>query len=152
MSHMVLGPDGANHLSPNMPAHAYKTYGLAAPVATHFRIATCQETECEAYHKGWTTVIDVATELGRQQANYIRLHSGRSFTVSEVGTLVSFAFPPGQKCFAEHKRQLERDPICYTFSGDWRGRLGDVTTRTIENWVDDFANHQDKLHTAIERG
>ena len=90
MTHTVLGPGGASYLPPNLPAFQYKTYGLSAPVETHFRDATCQETECEAYQKGWVSVIDVATELGRSQANYIRLHSGRAFTVSEAGTLVTF--------------------------------------------------------------
>lgn len=148
----VMGPGGASYLAPNMPVTAYKTYALAAPVETHFRKATCQEVECEANLKGWTTVCDVATDLGKQQAQYIYHMSGRHFTTSEVGTLVSFVFSPGQVCFREHKRQLERDPVFYTYQGDWRGRLSDVTRRTSTDWLDDFANHQDKLKTVIERG
>jgi hypothetical protein len=152
MSGTVLGPGGANYLAPNMQPMAYKTYGLVAPVATHFRNGTCQEVECEAYQNGWTSIFDIATELGRKQAYYVRMHSGRSFTISELGTLITFAFPPGQQCFAEHKVKLDRDPRFFTYHGDWRGRFSDPVTRTPSDWLDDFANHQDKLKTAIGRG
>ncbi len=152
MAGTLLGPGGANYFEPAMPASAYKTYALSAPVATHFRTATCQEVNCEGHRIGWTTVIDVATELGRKQSNYIRLASGRSYTVTEIGTLVSFVFAAGQTCFTEHKLKLERDPHFYTFPGDWRGRMGDVQIRRPADWVEDFAEHQDNIKTAIERG
>src|SRR6476620_8795741 len=90
-------------LPPAMGPEAYKTYEIRSPLATHYRDATCAEVDCEASAYGWRTTVDVGTELGRKQANYIRLLSARSFTVVENGTLVSFTFPAGQACFVEHK-------------------------------------------------
>jgi len=152
MSQTILGPGGANYLSPNMPVAAYKTYGLANPKSTHFRSGTCQEVECGAYQHGWTSVIDVSTDLGKRQANYILNGSGRKFTSTEAGTTVTFVFAPGQKCFTDHQVSLERDPIFYTFQGDWRARLSDVTRRSPDNWLEDFAEHQINLKDSIQRG
>ncbi len=141
-----------NHVTPAGPVQAYKTYAVHSPITSHFRDATCQEIECGEYASGWITMIDVATKLGRNQANYIRLHSGRAFTVTEVGTLVTFTFPPGQKCFAQHKIPLDRPEIYTVRGGDWRATTSPARIMRTDDWVDDFANHQDKLKTRIERG
>lgn len=141
-------------LDPIGPADAYKTYALAAPISTHRRPASCVEVECDAWRHGWISLIDVSTDIGVQQANYIRLHSGRSFTASEVGTLVTFTFPSGQTCFGEHTVLLEREPIYSVRDGDWRGNPTGRTRRHVraDDWVDDFANHQQQLADRLERG
>lgn len=142
-------------IEPSMPASAYKTYQILQPAQTHFRDATCQEVDCEAYAKGWVTTIDVATELGAKQANYIHLHSRRHFSYVQTGTIVSFTFPAGQKCFRQHKVSLERDQIYVVRDGDWRGNPRGTAPRRHSNaadWLDDFANHQDKIAREIENG
>ena len=101
-------------------------------------------------------MIDTSTELGARQANYIRLHSGRHHTAAPAPgapDLVTFTFPAGQRCFQEHRVLLERDPRCYVRGGDWRGQTSTprVHARPVD-WVDDFAEHQDKLKSEIERG
>ncbi|MGH3680777.1 MAG: hypothetical protein ACRDT2_11090, partial [Natronosporangium sp.] len=98
-------------ITPKLPPQAMKTYQVARPLPTHWRPASCAEVGCPAHAHGWQTTIDVATELGGRQANYIRLHSGRAFTAAEAGTLVTFTFPPGQTCFRRHQLPLEREPI-----------------------------------------
>lgn len=140
-------------LDPAGPVQAYKTYGLSAPRATHFRKATCQEVECKAYAHGWVTTVDTSTTLGAQQANYIRLHSGRSFRVNTLGEMVAFTFAPGQQCFAMHKVSLEREPIMVVRGGDWRANLGLIRrhTRPVD-WVDDFAENQQSIVDAQQRG
>jgi hypothetical protein len=141
-----------NRITPNGPVQAYKTYAVTSPLGSHFREATCAEVDCDASGYGWVTVIDVATDLGRQQAGYIRNHSGRSFTVTEVGTLVTFTFPAGQKCFQTHRVALDREPICSVRGGDWRAVTSPARVLRTDDWIDDFANHQDRLKTRIERG
>lgn len=148
MTRPVFRPD------PALPAASMKTYQLIAPIETHFRAAACSEVECDGYRRGWKTVADVSTDLGQRQAKYIRDKAGRSFTLTKVGPLVTFTFPAGQRCFAEHRVPLEREPIYIAKQGDWRGNPRGVapTLHNARSWVDDFATHQDQLATAINRG
>jgi hypothetical protein len=144
-----------NRPEPNLAPHEYKTYRLSAPLATHFRDATCQEVDCGAYANGWRTTVDVSTDLGRKQANYIRLLSARAFTVVETGTLVEFTFPAGQTCFAQHKVPLERDVTYRVVGGDHRGnpRRESFTHTSPGSWVDDFATHTERISKILaERG
>src|SRR5258708_39959331 len=57
---------------PALPAAAMKTYQISAPLATHWRPATCEEAECLAYLHGGQTSCDESTELGQRQVAYIR--------------------------------------------------------------------------------
>lgn len=141
-------------LEPAMPAHAYKTYAVTAPPATHWRPATCQEVDCQAYAHGWRTVLDTATEHGAKSANYIRLQSGRSFTISQAGSVVTFTFPAGQACFAQHRVPLERPALFLVGQGDHRlfHPRAAYRHRRPEDWVDDFGTHQDRLADRLNRG
>lgn len=143
-------------LGPRLPAHAYTTYQLLRPKATHYRPATCEEVQCEANTRGWRTQIDTNTPMGARQANYIRLQSGRSFTTREVplSGLVVFTFPAGQQCFAQHRVPLEREPLYVVRNGDHRGNPRQERRVHIRpaDWVDDFASHQDTLATEISKG
>lgn len=122
-------------------------YRIVAPRATHTRPGTCEEADCEAQRGGWVSAVDEATELGQRQAHYIRAQSGRSFT-EERGPdgLTRFTFTPGQDCFAQHRIDLERDPVFVRHS----------TTRTSRrlapaDWQEDHATETDRLRTFIER-
>lgn len=145
-----------NRIEPHLPASAMKTYEIARPVATHFRAATCAEVECPAYVNGWNTIVDEHSELGQKQAYYIRHNAKRKFTEkkSEAGP-TCFTFESGQNCFRQHKMPLEREPLYRVRGGDFRGNPRGIplmTHRSGDDWVDDFANHQDKLATRLEQG
>lgn len=141
-------------MTPKMPPEAYKTYALRLPVKTHYRVATCQEVECEAYAYGWVTKIEVTGVLGQRQAKYIRDHCGRKFTWTQVGELLTFTFPPGQQCFGTHHVPLEREPFYVVRGGDWRGNPRGERRRHVnaENWVEDFATHQQTIVDEINKG
>lgn len=144
-------------ITPAGPVTAYQTFAIEAPLSTHWRKATCEEVKCPAFFYGWESNIDVGTELGQSQANYIRRHSGRSFTEeSRLDGTATFHFPPGQTCFdaASHRVRLERNEIYIVRGGDWRGnptRERRVHT-SAGTWVEEFAEHQDALARRIERG
>lgn len=140
-------------LPPQGPPQAYKTYALFQPKKTHTRVATCQEVECTAYANGWKTIVDTSTKLGQKQANYIRLHSGRSFLFTQEGTLVTFTFRSHQTCFREHRVSLQREPIFKIKGGDWRGNPLSVPTHIVkpQSWVDDFGENQQNVARRIER-
>ncbi|MGW6502971.1 hypothetical protein [Nonomuraea angiospora] len=145
-----------NRITPAMPAAAYKTYQIVAPLPTHWRPATCEEAQCGAYERGWRTAVDETTELGQRQAYYIRRLSGRRFAVDRSPEgLTVFTFEAGQSCFARHQVPLERDPFYFVKHGDFRGNplgIQPYQHRRGEDWVDDFAEHQDRIARQIERG
>lgn len=149
---------GPFRIEPKMGPASYRTFEVAQPITTHYRQATCAEVRCLAYESGWQSGIDESTDLGQRQAHYIRKQSGRSFTESrsEVGITV-FVFEPGQRCFASdtHRVPLERPALYVVREGDWRGNPREIEPRVharAADWVDEFANHQDRLATEIDRG
>ena len=161
MAGMVQVPFGSamvNRIEPVLPAQAFKTYGMAMPLRTHWRPATCEEYGCEAYLNGWVSTFDTATDLGQQQYDYCRQDRTRSFHVQRVGgTLVKFVYKPGNRCFraAGHRVPLGRPPRFLVTGGDWRGNPRGIPVQVhqrADDWVDDFANHQDKIAAAIGKG
>jgi hypothetical protein len=141
-------------ITPVGPAHAYRTFAIAAPKATHTRLAGCEEVGCIAQHNGWVTSVDEATELGQRQAHYIRTRSGRPFKEQRHETLVDFVFPPGTECFAGHRVKLDRPEIYIVRDGDWRGNPTGENRRHARaaDWVEDFSEHQDRINSAVKRG
>jgi hypothetical protein len=143
---------------PQLPAHAMKTYSIVSPIATHWRKATCAEVNCPAHNAGWSTSIDERTDLGQGQAYYIRKQSGRRFTETKDAewSPTVFTFPAGQTCFrsAEHRLPLERPALYYVTGGDWRGnpRGTQMRHRSGDDWVDDFAGHQQRLADRLGQG
>jgi hypothetical protein len=144
-----------NRVQPAMPVHAYKTYGIVAPISTHWRPATCAEVDCPAYMHGWQTHVDENSALGQKQAHYIRREAKRSFKESKrQDGLTTFSFPPGQVCFRQHKTRVEREELFVMRTGDHRGSP-DGFRRTYDRpdqWADDFSAHQDEIARQQQRG
>lgn len=131
---------------PKLPVSAMQTYAASART----RPATCREVECAARENGWASVIDVGTELGRRQANYIRLKSGRHFTATELCNTVTFTFPPGQQCFAQHTIPI--GALYVKQGGDWRATTSTPVQMREADWIDDQQNTLDGIRTAQQRG
>lgn len=138
---------------PRLGPESYKTYQIVAPLRTHFRPASCEEAQCQGWANGWKTTVLPDSP----QANYIRSRSGRRFIEqrNQDGT-VSFVFSPGQMCFraSEHRVPLEREPFYVVRGGDFRGNPRGIPNvrHKAGDWVDDFANHQQSIHDALQRG
>lgn len=148
----------ATRITPKLPADKYKTYQIQKPLETHWRQGTCAEKQCRGFMEGWVTRIDESTDLGQGQAFYIRKQSGRSFKEhrDELGLTV-FVFEPGQRCFRpakDHMIQVGRPELYVVRGGDWRGNPRRERRRhaNAADWVDDFAEHQDKLATRLQQG
>ncbi|MCP4960927.1 MAG: hypothetical protein GY925_16880 [Actinomycetia bacterium] len=125
-------------------------------IKPYWRSATCAEVDCAAYLQGWSTFVDVGSVLGREQADYLRFHSGRRFTEHpDLGGRIEFRFPGGQTCFAgDHKVPAEEEPIYFWRPGDHRGGYVRHDVRIYdrpEQWVDDFASNTDTVATARSR-
>lgn len=137
------------------PRHM-QTFSIKAPKETHTVPATCEEVECPMYLNGWKMKIDLATELGRGQAYYIKHHSGRAYQVeSQIDGIVELVFKANQPCFREHRKRIERPEIFSVRGGDSRGNPLKIPTRVhkrAEFWVEEFAENQDRIARAIEKG
>lgn len=142
-----------NRIQPAMPAAAYKTYQIAAPLGTHFRPATCAEVDCPDYLHGWRVRVENLTpELLHTARNCGRRY--REVQVAQGETWLSFE--AGQSCFraGEHRKRLERPELFIVRGGDHRGNpLGQSREHTRpEDWVEDFAEHQQGLADTQQKG
>lgn len=166
MARMVQVPFGhamINRLAPDLGPEHYKTYEMSAPLATHWRPADCATYECEGYINGFVLAVDIGTDLGKAQFEYCtKKDKTRSFTVERHDDrLVHIIYGPGNECFdselkrSTHRVPVGRPPFYLVSGGDWRGNPRGTPRyvhRRPEDWVDDFANHQDKLAEAAKKG
>lgn len=137
-------------------AQAYRTFQVVAPKSTHTRAASCEDVECEAYQRGWRMKLDLNTDLGRSQAQYIKHQSGRAFTVvSQDNGMVELEFRANQPCFADHRVRNDLPELYRVKGGDRRGNPLGTATRVHdrpEHWVEEFAENQDRLARLHEKG
>lgn len=150
-----------------------KTYTMLRPVETHYQFVSCETADCDQHRDGWATFVDESTSEGMEQAYYIRNGSGRKFTeargvkvpsidgaaqftlaITDDGPLTVFSFEAGQKCFQSHRELLEdKEPIGLVFDGVWNEKRGLTRQhQSMDDWVDDMAEHQDKIADLVARG
>lgn len=136
-----------------------QTYAVLAPRDDEdYRPASCAEAECPDYMNGWATTLDPATELGRSQILYVRRDSRRLFTETALESgLIRFAFSPGQTCFRVGQAGTHRVQVAPSVflvrGGDSRGNPRGQTRvhKRREDWVEDFATHQNTLADILKR-
>lgn len=138
------------------PVHQMRTFQLDQPLATHYRRATCDEVQCQAQAAGWRMAFDLTDPDKREAARFIRDKAGRSYTYElfDEGRRIVFTFAAGQRCFAQHRVPLERDPFMIVRSGDIRGS-GDgwrMQHTSAESMLDHWSSDLDQLNTIRERG
>lgn len=126
--------------------HGFKTYEIIAPLATHFRPAGCEEVGCAAFTNGWKTRVLPGTP---EHAQVLSLAGRYRFTGPERQDdgLDVFTFPAGQQCFrrSQHRVPLEREPI-------YLERNGAARQFRAEDWIDNFANHQQAIADRRQQG
>ncbi len=125
-----------------IPGNMHQTFQILAPISTHYRQATCEEIECDAWRNGWKTIVPMNSEA----AQYIRSGtSGRRYSeVTRIdSTMREFIFEPGQKCFAadKHRVPLEREPIFIKRVG----ASGRMLHANAEDWRDDMSEQLDRI-------
>lgn len=161
---MIAVPFGAHgqtvsRLAPVASPAAYKTYGALSPLSTHWRTATCEEADCEAYRSGWVTTVDLSTPEGQAMAHFITHDKTRRWTLQKLSaTLVKFVYGPGQRCFTSqrepHKVRSGRPPRWLVRDGDFRGNPTGLVRehRHPEFWVEDQQETLDRVRTLRQRG
>lgn len=109
-----------NRVPPELPVTAMVTHSIVAPLSTHWRRATCEEFNCQAYALGWS----LATAGLPAKDVELAKRSGRKFTVVQDENGVDVLdFEAGQPCFrvSEHRVRVEREELFIRRNGDWRG-------------------------------
>jgi hypothetical protein len=142
-------------IPPRLPVTAMKTYTISAPLATHWNTVTCGPGTCEWWATGWDTVIDERTGLGRRQAQFIRADRERRFTEErEESGLTRFRFGAGQRCFkGQHLARNMREDTYAERGGDHRAVIGRPRVhKNAGEWVESFAENQDRVKTITDRG
>lgn len=141
----------SNRLMPQGQVQDYQTFQITTP-RDGAVITACKDAGCQAYAKGWQTVVDECTQVGRAQAHYIRWQSGRTFREqkSADGRTV-FRFEAFQRCFEEHRTRPELYVVRH---GDWRGNpSGRVRQhQRPDDWVEHFALNQQALADQHRQG
>jgi hypothetical protein len=141
-------------IEPAMPPQAYKTYAMVSPLGTHTRQATCEEVGCDQYRQGWRVRVETLTPDLLHAAR----NSGRKYTEQHIAEGETYlVFEPGQACFkaATHRAPIGRPPLYVVRDGDHRGNPRGTKARLhqrAENWVEDFAEHQQALADEIKKG
>ena len=142
-------------IEPLMDPSAYKTYAVVSPLTTHLRPATCAEVDCPHYVNGWRVRLESLTTDLQQAAR----NSGRKFVEQRVAEGETWlVFEAGQACFKarEHRTRIaDRPPLYVVRDGDHRGNPRRTKARLHqrpEDWVESFAEHQQKLRDEIEKG
>lgn len=140
-------------LQPRLPVTAVKTYAIRSPLTTHIRPATCAEVDCPNYRHGWRVHVEA---IGPELAHTARTTGARfrEVHVSEGHTYLEFE--AGQICFgaSRHRVEVGRPQLFVVRDGDRRGNpSGAVRQHTKpEFWVEDFAEHQQKLADRYNQG
>ena len=159
MAGMMQVPFGTTRVTrprPAMDPRRYTTYQMSMPLRTHWRPATCEEVDCGPCLHGWVTTVDLSTDLGQKQYEFITHDRERRPSMQRASmTLVKFTYAPGFPCFnrSKHRLPLERPAKFIVAHGDFRRYLGPPRVHvSADDWTEDFSIHQDKLRTALERG
>lgn len=141
-----------NRIEPALPARAFRTFRISAPVATHFRKATCAEVDCPNWLNGWRVRVETLTpELLHTAKN-----SGRRYREEALAEGTTWlVFEAGQACFraAEHRTPIGRPELYLVRDGDHRQSFGQARQHTRpEHWLEEMTENQQRLIDAKQRG
>jgi hypothetical protein len=141
--------------APKMDPQYYKTYAVVSPIGTHFRRATCEEVGCPHYTNGWRVRVEgLPPELVHAARTSGRKHIEQRVAEGETWLV----FDAGQPCFraSDHRTRVsDRPPLYVVRDGDHRGNPRGTKARlhqNPENWVNDFAEHQQAIVDEIAKG
>jgi len=134
---------------PTLPAERMVSFEIKAPLATHWRRATCVEVGCPDYQHGWTVAVSVLRPSDRE----LFRQKGFRFIDIDGGTGPALLFEAGQPCFraSQHRTRMDREEIFLQRPGDWRVPIrqsGALGKPVIFSSPDAFA---DALHTQLDK-
>lgn len=145
-----------------LPPTAFTTYALLQPVETHRRPATCEEAGCLQWHRGWaTSVLPGSTDEAMLIAGCRGEVDGRRRVLPTPETTPEgfhrYVFPPGTECFAASTHTVLHDGIEAIGIRRDGNKLGVGNTdvfrhQNLDEWVEDFGEHQQRLSDEAQKG
>lgn len=141
-------------IEPLMGPESYKSYVIARPLDSHWRPASCEEVACDHFLHGWRTRVEGLPPQLLSDA----ITSGRKYSFMQIAPGETWLhFEAGQRCFGHfrHRLPVGRPPLYVVRDGDRRGNPRGTRDRLHQRadfWVEDFAEHQDRLADAQRRG
>lgn len=120
---------------------------INAPLATHWRKATCAEIDCPNYLHGWRVRVE---NCNPQQLHALRT-CGRKFQELDLGPGEHWlVFEAGQRCLraSEHVTPNGRPELFVVQGGRTEPRRYD----RADQWTDDCATHTTKIVDKIKEG
>lgn len=150
-----LRPDP--HTGRPLESAAYTSFGMRAPLRTHFIELPCSVAQCRGYVHGWTTILDPKRA---EHLPFIQhIVSGRcerrwSHGETTPEGYMTFVFPPGQPCFknSHHQRDEDKREFYVMRRGDFRmpHAQRDPHAMSFDNWIEAFDKNQNALVKAHE--
>lgn len=123
-------------------------YKIDRPLATHWRVASCEEVECQNYLNGFILPIDESSDLGQRQAAYLRNSQTRHFTERHGdGGITLFVFERGTRCFAVHKLPRDEPPNFLQI----RPMQG-VQRQPFVEWAERYNDQAERINVRIRSG
>lgn len=135
-----------NRVTPTLPVNAMQSYGILAPLESHWRRASCEEIGCVDHHYGWVLPLEGLDAGDIWQAR----NCGRRYhqQTNEDGK-VFLHYEAGQPCFRArtHRIRIDRPELFVVRGGDWRGVDRDqrsIRFSSADAW-------QDHMHTTLDK-
>lgn len=139
-------------LQQSAEARWFHNYAIRAPQATHWRKATCEEVDCEAYQNGWT----LREEALDDGLRYAVLHSGRRYRRVQITAGETYlVFDAGQPCFKAlaHRVRLDREALFLRGRGTYRNFHIQTAKRfRPADFVEDMQAKFDRVRADRQRG
>lgn len=136
---------------------AFTSFGMSAPLRTHFVTYPCSVARCHGHVNGWRTTLDPMNSDHIVFIKYILDGAGgRRWYKGERSPegYLNFDFPGGQACFKNsHSTRKNEVPELYVVrSGDFRTphRLRNPHAMSFDNWFEAFDKNQRALVSAHE--
>lgn len=123
----------------------HKRYVLKRPLGTHWKAISCREAGCSHYEHGWETIL---SPRQLREIDYIRNRCGRHFTEKMEDGVITFSFPPGQKCFRQHRIPYTEMPAISLISN----RQGQLNKVEWNRFTDDFNENSYRINKLRKEG
>jgi hypothetical protein len=127
----------------------YRTFQIAAPRASHYRAASCEEYGCLDWRNGFEVHVQ---QLNDVQRTVIRKRY--RFTVEDRGLDQTWwRIAAGQPCFraSDHAVPVGRPALFVVRRGDHRWSEVTRVHQRPEDWRDDAAEHTNRIVEAISQ-
>ena len=112
-----MNPSGALNLETR------RTFSAIMPEATHYEPATCEQVGCKRRAEGFAVLHDTTRQADRDRLDWIYANpGGRQWYKTVEGGITRLDFPPGNDCFEQHRRMLDKPAMLVDRKGSHTAR------------------------------